>query len=341
MADATSASIVSLHQPKRRLTAAERSKAYRERKKAEAAHATRSLAAAAAKVVTPPAAKDTAPSPTPVADAKGATPSPAPIAAANDATPLSAPITAANDVMPSPPPIAVAKGLTPSRAPIAAAKPVKPSRQIAQWFLIAAALGLGAVGITINGWFARSLGSTESAGWLFLAVGVAADLVALAMPSAAAAAWAARQRLSAVAGWLIWVIAFAFVMTAGIGFASLNITDMAMSRAARATPAVEMARAALADAMAARDRECAGGVGKNCRQREETVNERRRAVDAALQTVAQAADPQTESAARVVAWLSGGMLRPSGDDFAMMRLVLLALLPQLGGLLLLVGRAGR
>jgi hypothetical protein len=341
MADATSASIVSLHQPKRRPTAAERSKAYRERKKAEAALATRSVAAAAAQVVAPPPVKDVTPSPAPITAANDGTPSPVPIAIARDLTPTPAPIAAANDVAPSPAPIVVAKDLTPLPTPIAVTKPVKWSRQIAQWFLIAAALGLGAVGIIVNGWFARSLGSTETAGWLFLAIGVAADLIALAMPSAAAAAWAARQRLSAVAGWLIWAIAFVFVMTAGVGFASLNVTDMAMSRAARVTPVVETARAALTDAMAARDRECAGGVGKNCRLREEAVVERRRALDAAMQTVAQAADPQTESAARVVVWLSGGMLRPSGDDFAMMRLILLALLPQLGGILLLVGRAGR
>jgi hypothetical protein len=313
MAEATSASIVSLHQPKLRLSAADRAKAYRARKKAEAL-----AAAAAAKTVTP--------SPTRTAVAKAATPPPAP--------------TVANDVTPSPAPI-VANDVTAAPAPIAVTKPVKPSRRIAQWFLIAAALGLGAVGITVNGTFARSLGSSEIAGWLFLAIGVAADLIALAMPSAAAAAWAAGQRLSAAAGWLIWVIAFVFVMTAGVGFASLNLTDVAMSRAARVTPAVETARAALTDAMASRDRECAGGVGKNCRLREDTVNERRQALDAAMQTLARAADPQTESAARVVAWLSGGALRPSGDDFAMMRLLLLALLPQLGGLLLMVGRAGR
>ena len=43
--------------------------------------------------------------------------------------------------------------------------------------LTTAALALGAVGITINSWFARSLGASDMAGWLFLAVGVAADLL--------------------------------------------------------------------------------------------------------------------------------------------------------------------
>jgi hypothetical protein len=33
-----------------------------------------------------------------------------------------------------------------------------------------------------------------------------------------------------------------------------------------------------------------------------------------------------------------GLLQPTGDDFAMLRLVLLALLPQIGRILLMVGR---
>jgi hypothetical protein len=34
-----------------------------------------------------------------------------------------------------------------------------------------AAMALAAVGITMNGWFARSFGSTDTAGWLFLVIG--------------------------------------------------------------------------------------------------------------------------------------------------------------------------
>ena len=40
----------------------------------------------------------------------------------------------------------------------------------------------------------------------------------------------------------------------------------------------------------------------------------------------------------MVAWLSGGVVKPTGDDFAMVRLILLALLPQMGGILLMTGR---
>jgi hypothetical protein len=90
--------------------------------------------------------------------------------------------------------------------------------------------------------------------------------------------------------------------------------------------------------MAARDRECKGGVGKFCRDREAAVIERRHAFDSAMQSVAQTADPQTEAAIKLVAWLSRGLVKPEAEDFAMLRLVLLALLPQFGGILLMVGR---
>ena len=54
--------------------------------------------------------------------------------------------------------------------------------------------------------------------------------------------------------------------------------------------------------------------------------------------MAATADPQTEAASRIVAWASLGAVKPSGNDFAMLRLLLLSLLPQAGGLILLVAR---
>src|SRR5262245_54096802 len=132
---------------------------------------------------------------------------------------------------------------------------------------------------------------------------------------------------------------FAFTTTAGIGFASVNISDVTLSRASRVTPAVTVAQVALDDAKAARDRECKSGTGKFCRERETAVTERQAALNAALASVEQRADPQIEAASRIVTWLTAGMVKPSGDDFAMLRLILLALLPQVGGLLLMVARA--
>jgi hypothetical protein len=222
---------------------------------------------------------------------------------------------------------------------VRAAEPVTPSRrQVGPLLLSTAALALAGVGIAMNGWFARSLGSSDIAGWLFLAVGVAADLVALVMPSVAAGLWQAGQRATALVGWSVWAMTFVFAVTAGIGFASVNIADVTLARASRATPTLTAAQAALADAMAARDRECVHGVGKFCREREAAVNERRQAVDVAMHSIEHTADPQTQAAIRIAAWVSRGALQPTGDDFAMLRLVLLALLPQIGGILLMVGR---
>jgi hypothetical protein len=214
-----------------------------------------------------------------------------------------------------------------------------PSRyNLAAVLLTTAALALAAVGIAINGWFARSLGSSDMAGWLFLAVGVAADLAAFVLPSCAAGLWQAGQRATALVGWAVWLMTFAFAVTAGIGFASTNISDVTLARASRVTPAVTNAQAALTDAMVARDRECKGGVGKFCREREAAVAERRQVLDSAMTSVGQGADPQTDAAIKLVTWGSRGMLRPAPEDFAMLRLILLALLPQIGGILLMIGR---
>ena len=233
--------------------------------------------------------------------------------------------------MPRPEPTVASRTVAPVRS--------TASRSIASWVLAAAALGLAGVGIVINGWFARSLGSTQAAGWLFLAVGVASDLVALAGPSCAVHLWGAARRATALVAWTVWLMTFVFAVTAGLGFASMNIADVTLVRASRPTPAVTAAQAALADAMAARDRECKGGVGKFCREREAAVAERQQALDVAMRSVEQTADPQTDAAIRIVAWLSRGWLQPTANDFAMLRLVLLALLPQIGGILLMVARS--
>ena len=235
--------------------------------------------------------------------------------------------------------VAVEPPATPLDVPSRPIATVARSRvHLAAVLLSIAALALAVVGITINGWFARSLGSSDIAGWLFLAVGVAADLVALVMPACAASLWQTGQRATAMIGWAVWLMTFVFAVTAGIGFASTNITDVTTARASRVTPAIANAQSALTDAMSARDRECRSGVGKFCREREAAVVERRQVLDSAVASVGQTADPQSDAAIKLVRWASGGMLRPTPVDFAMLRLVLLALLPQIGGILLLVGR---
>jgi hypothetical protein len=314
MADETFASVIALHQPKRAGIGARRARPSRPRKRQKAKSAAKSTAKTAAST-----------------------------AASPDAESLSSESLIPEGFLPEDSAVAESQGTTDSTltpVPTVAPDAATPShRPLASIFLVAAAFALAAVGITTNGWFARSLGSSDMAGWLFLAIGVAADLVALVMPSCAAALWHNRQRATSLAGWAVWTMTFVFAVTAGIGFASVNITDVTSARAARVTPAVTAAQSALRDAMSARDRECGNGVGKFCREREAAVAGRRQILDAAMASVGQTADPQTDAAVKVVAWVSHGALQPSGDDFAMLRLVLLALLPQIGGILLMVSRS--
>ncbi|MCC8945439.1 hypothetical protein H8A97_10080 [Bradyrhizobium sp. Arg62] len=304
MADDNAAAVIQLHQPApkgRAMTGAERAKAYRQRKRD-------------AKAIPTPQSVSSRPRP------------PAPPLTECVSAPSVTPVAVTSD--PS-------KMVTPSRT--STRSDGVSTRGVAPILLIVAAAALSAVGVTVNGWFARSLGATDVAGGLFLAVGAAADMVALVMPSCAARLWQAGRRGTALVGWTLWLVTFAFVVTAGLGFVSTNISDVTLERASRVTPAVTTAQAALADAMAARDRECKGGVGRFCREREAAVADRRRALDGALVSVDQAADPQTDAAIKIVAWISRGTLRPSTEDFAMLRLMLLGLLPQVGGLLMMVG----
>jgi hypothetical protein len=59
-----------------------------------------------------------------------------------------------------------------------------------------------------------------------------------------------------------------------------------------------------------------------------------------MQNVAQAADPQAVAAVKLVSWVTAGAISPNENDFSMLRLMLLCLLPQLGGLLVMVARTG-
>jgi hypothetical protein len=302
MADDTIASVIALHQPKRAGIGVPRARRSKPRKRQKAKR--QKAEAAASPDAEFPSSESLIPE-----------------------SFLSANSAAFGEPQVTPPPTVTSGAVTPSYRPVASV------------LLVAAAFALAGVGITTNGWFARSLGSSDIAGWLFLAIGVAADLVALVMPSCAAALWHNRQRATSLAGWAVWAMTFVFAVTAGIGFASVNITDVAAARAARVTPAVTAAQSALSDAMSARDRECVNGVGKFCREREAAVAGRRQILDTAMASVSQTADPQTDAAIKLVAWVTHDVLRPSRDDFAMLRLVLLALLPQIGGILLMVSRS--
>jgi len=103
-----------------------------------------------------------------------------------------------------------------------------------------AALCLGAVGLILNAHFAASLGQTGLAAALLAAIGLALDVLAVALPTAASKLWHARHRPAALSAWLIWAGALAMMLLAGIGFASVNISDTVAGRSKVANEAVTL-----------------------------------------------------------------------------------------------------
>jgi len=99
------------------------------------------------------------------------------------------------------------------------------------------AIGLAVVGLTVNTRFAASFGQTAEAAMLLAAIGLTIDLLAIALPSAAAQLWRDHHFTSASAAWGIWLIALGMTLLAAIGFAATNIGDGVAGRSRLATEA--------------------------------------------------------------------------------------------------------
>jgi hypothetical protein len=99
------------------------------------------------------------------------------------------------------------------------------------------AIGLAVVGLTVNTRFAASFGQTAEAAMLLAAIGLTIDLLAIALPSAAAQFWRDRNLMAASAAWAIWLIALGMTLLAAIGFAATNIGDGVAGRSRLAAEA--------------------------------------------------------------------------------------------------------
>jgi hypothetical protein len=197
--------------------------------------------------------------------------------------------------------------------------------------LTAVALTLFASAVAATAAYAWTLGASEFARSVFCAIGVVADCLVFLLPLAAS-----RSPLPiALCAWSAWSVALAFALSGAIGFAALNIADVTSARAARTSPAIELAQRKLNAATAAVQAECRR-VGPLCHARQAEQRQALADLAVAQAAVEAGADPQVAKAAQLVAWLTPW--RPSSDDLAMVRLALLTLLPQLGGLVLLVAR---
>jgi hypothetical protein len=167
-------------------------------------------------------------------------------------------------------------------------------RKIIGLVLVSAGLTLAVTSMQANAWAGYSFAGDEAAGAIFSRLSVMAEIIACALPSANRfyrqdGDWWMVLKGSA----LMWV-ALVVVFFAASGFVLTTLNDSSAARAERTTPTIEMARRALEDARAARDRECIK-VGPVCRVREDAVAARQRKLDEVKAEVRAAADPQAEA----------------------------------------------
>ena len=248
-------------------------------------------------------------------------------------------------------------------------------------FLAVAVFGVGlvtaAVGLYLNASFLWKFGRTSEAGVVFAVVGLVTDTITLVLPATVMVLWQQSRRGLALTGCGMYAIAVAMTLLTAVGFAATNIDDAIAGRDA-ATARREALRGeidhlksernglvfapvepgAAKAAQIARDQEC-GRVGPNCRRRVAELNavlrdqaaaDRAAEIDAgiaeqetslnALPALASA-DPQTEAARAAVIWLSRGYLTASSEDIRMTRVLGIAAVLFMAGLLLAFGTALR
>ena len=219
--------------------------------------------------------------------------------------------------------------------------------------LIILALAIAALAIGINAQVGWHFGTTPLAAGTFAGLSIAADMLAVVLPSAAVALWWNCRRILSASAWMVWGLAASMAMLASLGFASLHMSDTAAARAAivttatvaadQRTAAIEAARGAADAATKSRVAEC-GRRGPLCRELEHVEQARLSELTAAIALPVPAAatiagpDPQVTGAVRLARWVGLGV---TAIDISNLRLALMALLPNLAGLVLCFGMALR
>ena len=193
---------------------------------------------------------------------------------------------------------------------------------------------LEAVALVLNSWFAWTTGRSLEDRVLMASLGFLLEGMVFILPPLASLLWARRRYISSIVTFTFFVPLFAFAVYNSLGFTGLNLTDTTTARAERITPSVADAVRRLDTLSASRKDECLKR-GDRCRQLEKDEQSAIEALRMAREKVSLTADPQTQSAAKVVSWASLGRLNPSADDFGNFKLLVLAVFSQLGGLFLM------
>jgi len=224
--------------------------------------------------------------------------------------------------------------------------PVCGDRTLGMVVLVSIAVAIGILALAVNGQTGWRFGTTTLASVSFAGFALAGDLLVLVLPAAAVALWHARRPVLAVSAWATWTLAAALAALASLGFVELYTSDTAAERQAGIAMSSRLGRqhedkivaAQLAATAAAKAREAECAMrGPRCRDREA---DERVALGALAKAIAEpvpnvasisAADPQLQAAWRLATWFG---LKVTPDDIFNLRLVLMAILPNVAGLLI-------
>ncbi len=244
------------------------------------------------------------------------------------------------DAPPIAPTVTQAAGdrVTPARETLARwsnAPAVERAPRYASIPLAVIAYGFFALGVSINIWNAWSGGPLVNVA-LPAAMGVLAEAVMFFLPERTISLPLTGKLLA----WVFLAFVAAFALTNSLRMASVVSADQAAVRADRQTEGVRTADQALEAARAKRDETCGRGLGKTvaCQSRQAEVTKLEAKQTQATNKVAAQAKPESTDFAKLVAWMSNGTLKPGADDFDMLWLFFRTLLPQVGGLVLMLAR---
>jgi hypothetical protein len=219
--------------------------------------------------------------------------------------------------------------------------------------LLLVTFAIAALGIGINAQTGWRFGTTLISAATFAGLSIAADILAITLPTVAVALWLRSRWALASAAWATWALSLALAVLASIGFVNRHVGDAAAARQAvlgtaaalmaQRDAAITTARQAVGVAAQSRQAECTIR-GPRCRALEQEEQVRLSELSAALALPMPATphvadpDPQLAGASRLATWAG---LHVSTDDLSNLRLALMALLPNLAGLVLCFGVALR
>jgi len=225
---------------------------------------------------------------------------------------------------------------------VQASTPLFSVQAIIALALFALAIVVAYFGLRINAWYGASLARDAEASALLAGLSITGDAVALLLPTTAQLV---RGRLEKISAWALWLVTLGIALMAAIGFASVNISDTGASRARTANETAQLTAqlTRLEGERAAIKVKPAAVQGLRNYRVEAARVDGLDAQIAATQTKLAAlpavtiADPQAEMAAHLLRWISGGIVNASSSDIAMLRIVGMTLLPQISGLVLMLG----